>query len=288
MRPGQGAHHGRVIDGAPSSTAWSAAAHRAAHQVLDGARIFPDPMAIRILGEDAERAVQRGRDPAQRPMRLFIAARHRVAEDAVAVAVAAGTRQVVVLGAGLDTFAYRPRFPGLDVVEIDHPSTQEWKRRRLSETGIDVPAGVRYAGVDFERTDLESALDAAGIDRSGRPVFLWLGVLPYLTRPTVLDTLQTLARIPGATAIFDYPNPADQLSERGRDWHARRAAAVRDLGEPWLTFFDNGELADVLAGLGWQVVDRVGPREIAVRWFGAPPETPARSGGHIAVVRSAG
>ena len=164
-----------MIEGRPSSTAWSAATHRAAHQVLDGARIFADPLALPILGRDAKGAVERGRSDARRPMRLFIAARHRVAEDAIAAAVRAGTRQVVVLGAGLDTFAYRNPVPQVSVMEVDHPDTQAWKRQRLHDAGIPVPTATRYVGVDFETTDLETALAGAGIDRDGRPVFVWLG-----------------------------------------------------------------------------------------------------------------
>lgn len=277
-----------MIEGRPSATAWSAAAHRAAHQVLDGARIFADPLALPILGDEADRAVDRGRADAQRPMRLFIAARHRVAEDAIAAAVGAGSRRVVVLGAGLDTFAYRNPYPQVPVIEIDHPSTQAWKRQRLHDVGIPVPATTRYAGVDFETTDLATALNHAGVDRDARPVFLWLGVVPYLTRSAVTDSLRVLAGYPGATAIFDYPNPVDQLPERARGWHEHRAAAVSALGEPWLSAFDDDDLAELLADTGWRVRDRVGPREIAVRWFGAPADTPPRAGGQIVVVTVAG
>lgn len=280
-----------MIEGRPSATAWSAAAHRAAHQVLDGARIFADPLALPILGDEAGRAVDRGRPQAQRPMRLFIAARHRVAEDAIAARVGlgarAGTRQVVVLGAGLDTFAYRNPFPEVPVIEIDHPITQAWKRQRLHDAAVPVPPSTRYVGIDFETTDLATALDQAGVDGDARPVFLWLGVVPYLTRSAVTESLRVLAAFPGATAIFDYPNPIDQLPERARAWHARRAAAASALGEPWLTSFDNDELREMLAGLGWRVRDLVGAREIAIRWFGAPAETPARSGGQIAVITAA-
>ena len=94
--------------GQPSRTARAAATHRAVHQILEQGRIFADPLALRILGEDGE-ALAREADgvPLRRGMRLFIAARTRFAEDALARAIGQGVSQLVVLGAGLDTYAYR-------------------------------------------------------------------------------------------------------------------------------------------------------------------------------------
>ena len=133
--------------GGPSRTAWGAAGQRATHQVLEDGRIFRDPFALTILGADAEGVVANARAlPRRTPMRIFIAVRHRVAEDALAHHVAEGTRQVVVLGAGLDTFAYRNPFGdnGVRVFEIDHPATQQWKHDTLARTGIPVPDSVTY------------------------------------------------------------------------------------------------------------------------------------------------
>jgi methyltransferase (TIGR00027 family) len=160
--------HGRA-----SRTAYSAAQYRAAHQVADGGRIFTDPLATRILG--AETVVDNA--PGRRAMRLFIAARTAFAERALAEAVARGTRELVVLGAGLDTFAYRNPYPGLRVVEVDHPDTQAWKRERLAEAGIAIPPTLSYVPVNFETQSLADRLTVAE-----RTFFLWLGVVPYLTR----------------------------------------------------------------------------------------------------------
>ena len=205
--------------GGPSRTAWGAAGHRAAHQVLEDGRIFRDPLALRILGDDADGVVDNARaTPRRTPMRIFIAVRHRVAEDALARHVADGTRQVVVLGAGLDTFAYRNPFAdnGVRVFEVDHPATQEWKRDTLARTGIPIPDAVTYAPVDFETDDLATRMAASGVDLAAPTFFLWLGVVPYLTREAVDATLRVVAAVPGAGAAFDYPNPVDQLSDRSR------------------------------------------------------------------------
>ena len=166
----------------PSRTALAVAAYRAAHQTADGAGIFADPLARIMLGPDADAVMARfeAADPARRRMRLFVAARSRFAEDRLALAVARGVRQAVVLGAGLDTFALRNphREQGLRVIEIDHPATQAWKRKRLAQAGIGVPAEVTFAPVDLEREDLAAALVAAGFEMERPAFFHWLGVVP--------------------------------------------------------------------------------------------------------------
>jgi methyltransferase (TIGR00027 family) len=128
--------------GKPSRTAWVAAVHRAAHQVLEQGRIFADPLALRILGVDAETVAREAEErPSGRRMRIFIAVRTRFAEDALTAAVERGVRQVVVLGAGLDTYAYRCEWRDrLRIFEVDYPATQAWKRQRLEDAAISVPA----------------------------------------------------------------------------------------------------------------------------------------------------
>jgi methyltransferase (TIGR00027 family) len=169
--------------GRSSLTAHSAAVHRAVHQVSEQGRIFFDPLAVRILGEDAGALA---RDAEQRPhsrrMRIFIAARTRFAEATLAAAVERGVKQLVVLGAGLDTYAYRGAMRDrLRIFEVDHPATQAWKRERLAEAGIKIPERLTFAPVDFERETLAEGLAAAGFDPAQRSFFTWLGVVPYLT-----------------------------------------------------------------------------------------------------------
>src|SRR4051794_25821746 len=155
----------------PSRTAMRVAIRRAAHQLLDTPRVLEDPLAIPILGETATAELkarlsdQNGR--VSRAIRAFIVVRSRVAEDALAQAVSRGARQYVILGAGLDTFAYRNPFPPdkLRVFEVDHPATQAWKRRKLAEAGITVPPSVTYAPINFESQTLANGLTAAGWGR---------------------------------------------------------------------------------------------------------------------------
>ena len=189
--------------GQPSRTALGAATHRAVHQVLERGYIFADPLAVRILGTDAEFAVRDAeKDPSRRRLRLFIAVRTRFAEDALTVAVARGVRQLVVLGAGLDTYAYRAAFgESLRVFEVDHPATQAWKRQRLAEAAIPIPSTLTFAAVDFEEKTLGEGLSAAGFDPAKQTFFTWLGVVPYLTEQAVFSTLSYIADLPGGTTL---------------------------------------------------------------------------------------
>ena len=169
-----------LVAGEPSRTARGAALQRAAHQILETPHVFDDPLALRIFGAEGVawlgRNLENYRSAASRSMRAFLVVRSRYAEDELARAYARGVRQYVVLGAGLDTFAYRNPHRRLKVFEVDHPSTQAWKRSRLQEQSIDIPRSLTFAPVDFETQTLASGLRAAGF-RADRPAFFsWLGV----------------------------------------------------------------------------------------------------------------
>lgn len=169
-----------------SHTALSAAVHRAAHQLLEHGSIFDDPLALPILGEEGARLVRESAEqPDSRRMRLFIAARTRFAEEALRTATERGVRQLVILGAGLDTYACRgSRRDGLRMFEVDHPATQSRKRERLRVAAIAIPAALSFVAVDFERDALAQRLAAAGFDAGEAAFFTWLGVVPYSARPS--------------------------------------------------------------------------------------------------------
>ena len=270
--------------GEPSRTARAAAFHRAAHQVLEHGRIFADPLALRILGEDADTVAREAQlHPSARRMRIFIAVRTRFAEDALAAAFERGVRQLVVLGAGLDTYAYRGALRDrLRVFEVDHPATQAWKRQRLAEAAIPLPASLMFAPIDFERETLAEGLAAAGFDQARPTFFTWLGVVPYLTEEAVWSTLGFIAGLPnGAHVAFDYGNPPDSLSPEMRASHDRRAAHVVELGEPWISHFESDQLRAQLLSLGFSEVEDLGPREIASRYFPHRLTSAPDRGGHV-------
>jgi methyltransferase (TIGR00027 family) len=270
--------------GMPSRTAWAAAAHRAAHQVLEQGRIFKDPLAVRILGDDAENAIRDAEQhPSRRGMRHFIAVRTRFAEDALPAAVEKGVRQLVVLGAGLDTYAYRSTLlDRLRIFEVDHPATQGWKRERLEEADIAIPVSVTFTPIDFEHETLDAGLSAAGFDVSLQTFFFWLGVVPYLAEEAVWSTIEFVSGLPNAAHIvFDYSDPPASLTPEWRERHDKRAAHVAELGEPWRTYFEADQLHSGLLAMGFTEIEDLGPRQIAARFFPHRAADFPDKGGHI-------
>ncbi len=257
----------------PSVTAQRVAMRRAAHQLLDRPVVLDDPIALRIIGDDA--AARLRADPLAfehgritRSLRAFLVARSRTAEDELAAAVARGVRRYVVLGAGLDTFAYRNPFPDVRVFEVDHPATQGWKRERLHLAGIAVPEHVTFAPVDFAAEDLADVLVRAGLDRRTPTFFSWLGVTPYLVPDAVRATLRVAAEFArgGGGIVFDYALPRESLGLLERMVFDRFARRVEAAGEPWHGFFDPAALAADLRQMGFEPED-LGPLALNARYF---------------------
>jgi methyltransferase (TIGR00027 family) len=277
--------------GEASRTALGAAAQRAAHQVLERGFIFPDPLAVRILGaESGELIARAAADPSSRKLRLFIAVRTRFSEDALVTALSGGVRQIVVLGAGLDTFAYRGAVQeNVRIFEVDHPATQKWKRKRLAEVAIPVPPALTFAPVDFEREALGSGLECAGLDPDQRTFFSWLGVVPYLTKPVFLETLRYIANLPaGGEVVFDYANPWSGSAQAARNAdHDALALRVASVGEPFKSYFETEALLATLVGLGMSDIEDLGPVQIRARFFPNYRGTSGNNiGGHIMRVAS--
>jgi len=215
-------------------------------------------------------------------MRRFIAARSRFAEDSLATAVGRGVRQYVVLGAGLDTFAHRNPFTdeGLRVFEVDHPATQAWKQRRLDDAGLAAPASLTFAPVDFERQTLADGLAAAGFDAAAPAFFSWLGVVVYLTRAAIRETLSFIAGLPVGEVVFDYGEPVSAFPEgRLRSLQIARAQRAARMGEPWISRFDPPELAALLREIGFNELEDLGPAQIGRRFLGV--ERREGPGGHL-------
>jgi methyltransferase (TIGR00027 family) len=272
--------------GQASLTALGAAGHRAAHQVLERGFVFADPLALSILGQDADDAIALARErPERRPLRLFIAMRSRFAEDSARRPIERGVRQILVMGAGLDTFAYRlERTQDLQVFELDHPATQADKRRRLAEAQIAEPSHVAYVAHDFDRGSMTGALKAAGFDPDRGAFVLWLGVTPYLTEEAVFATLGELARLPGGTeVVFDYANPPHAIEEKpARDFHRAMAERVAASGEPFRCYFDSAELHARARKLGFSEIEDLDRAALVKRYL---PDLPIAArpgpGGHV-------
>jgi len=266
----------------PSRTAFGAAVLRAAHQVLEDGRVFRDPLALRIVGADAQ-SLRAEADSTTAGLRRFVAARQRFAEDALAIARTRRTTQLVVLGAGLDTYAYRCDASGLRIFEVDHPATRVWKRKLLADAAIAVPDAMTFVPVDFERDTLATKLCDNGFDPTRRSFFTWLGVVPYLTHPALVATLGFIGSLAGgAEVVFDYINPPATVADP-----ARRAALVTvnervaSLGEVVRSEFETDALHADLAALGFRTIEDLGPAEIARRFFGAPAGARPDRGAHM-------
>ena len=268
-----------------SRTALMIARQRAAHQVLDHGAILNDPFAMRILRED-EKDVLRfaNAHPLASIGRLFTAARSRIAEDALAEAVEGGIRQIVILGAGLDTFALRNPHSArrIRVYEVDHPATQMWKRERLAEAQIALPQWLVFVAVDFERGDLGEKLAAAGFQQTSPAFFTWLGVVPYLTQEAVGHTLGYVSSIPNSEVVFDYMQAPEAFSEELRQLEMKRAEQLERIGERSMSRFEPDGMAAILRLHGFSVIADTSFQEIASRFGGAVQElAPGHAGLHV-------
>ncbi len=254
----------------PSKTALSVALRRAVHQLHDSPLVFNDPIAVQILdstyAESLHAATERRDEPFSLAMRAFLVARSRYAEDNLSAAVATGVHQYVLLGAGLDTFAYRNPHSRLRVFEVDHPATQQWKRELLEAGRVPIPASLRYAPVDFEVQALSTQLEAAGFDANAPAFFAWLGVVPYLSLDAFRATLAFIASRPtGSGVVFDYGQPREALPVAEKLVRDALASRVELTGEPFQLFFTAAEVAHELTG--FTRLEDLGSAEINTRYF---------------------
>jgi methyltransferase (TIGR00027 family) len=254
--------------GRASKTALRAAIRRAAHQLVDTPAILQDPIALPLLGSGFERDLERASHTVARDFRCFMAARSRYAEDHLAEAVVRGVSQYVVLGAGLDTFAYRNPFPSIRVFEVDFPATQQWKREMLQQAGIQLPDNLTFVPLDFEHKALAEGLAEAGFDGGKVAFFAWLGVVPYLTLEGFRATVGAIAKLPVGTGVsFDYCFPPDTLGPQRRKVFDGLAARVAAAGEPFQLFFTAEQLESELRHAGFQRIEQLGTEQLNQLYF---------------------
>lgn len=255
----------------PSRTALGVAIRRASHQLYDSPPlVLNDPIAVPILGERYRPALEEAAASLDErfsvSLRAWLVARSRLAEDNLAQAVGNGVRQYVLLGAGLDTFAHRNPHSDLQVFEVDHPATQQWKRELILSNGLPEPSCLHYVPVDFEHQDLAQQLAIGGLDFAAPTVFAWLGVVMYLTRPAFRKTIDLIGRFPeGSGVIFDYALPRHALAQHELETRDALSARVQSIGEPFQLFFTPEEMKMQLAQ--FQRVEDLDARELNARYF---------------------
>jgi methyltransferase (TIGR00027 family) len=273
-------------EGKPSSTATVVAITRAAHLHFDGVpKVIADPFALKLSGLENEdalriafealRAELSRRSPEfgeayHRDAHARALMRQRYAEDELGRALDKGVSQYVILGAGLDSFAYRRTdlANSLRVFEVDHPATQLWKRARLRALNLTPPANLIFAPIDFEHHTLDQGLRACGYNIETPTFFSWLGVLLYLTEEAIFDTLRFVASgAPGTEIIFDYHVIDDLLDDQGKKMMAVATAFITARGEPGGTRFHPDDLVPRVKQLGFSAVSDFGPEEANARYF---------------------
>ncbi len=236
-------------------------------QNLAKALAFFEPESVAAYPDEAS-ALARVMQIQSTPVTI---SRSRYTEDALEAAAQQGVRQYVILGAGLDTFAFRrpDLMERLDVFEIDHPATQAFKRQRIGELGWECPAKLHFVPVDFSKEDLVTALEQSSYDPKAPSFFSWLGVTYYLTPEAVFTTLRAIASLAatGSTLVFDYMD-TDAFDPECASTQSRRVREItRNAGEPLQTGFDPATLGAELAGVGLRLEENLSPEDIEARFF---------------------
>lgn len=275
----------------PKISAYRVALLRAFHQTEERPPVFVDPLALRVIGEKGRAELsdspEKFRDRLSVGLRVSLAVRSRLAEEEFEAARARGVGQLVILGAGLDTYAYRRPPGGAErIFEVDLPGTQRMKRALLAAEGIAEPQGVVYAAADFERQTLREALAAAGFAFDAPAFFSWLGVAMYLEEAAVLDTLALIGALArGSGVVFDYPVDHALLTERerGAALHLMERLAAR--GEPWKCAFSPDGLREELSRRGFREIADFGPDELNSRYLSGR-EDGLKKGGVTRIARA--
>ena len=262
--------------GKPSYMAEAAARLRAAHQLLDDdPKILLDPLAVSILGPEIEATIQGDLEKFQsatlRRARTLLVVRARYTEDELKAAVYKGIEQVVILGAGLDTLAYRgvEEFRNLRIFEVDHPDTQNWKLERLQIADVPMPKNVCHVGIDFDRESLPQALTNHGFNMTTPTFFSWLGVSYYLQRTSVFDMFNFISTMPiSSQIVFDYLVDESELDEAGKESLASAKRQAKAHSEELRTRFISRELEVELRNIGFRDVVRLTPELATLRYLG--------------------
>ncbi|MCA6122055.1 class I SAM-dependent methyltransferase [Bradyrhizobium sp. WSM 1704] len=286
---------------------------RALHSRSDPSPLLDDPWGDRLVSQ-SERDAMRQRilarmdsDARARALRTpdsileqflltnaaypGVVIRSRYAEDALREATVRGVRQYVLIGAGFDSFALRrPAFSDIvEIFEIDHPATQTMKIQRIRECGITLPSSVHFIAADLAREDLATVLARSSFRKDEPTFFSWLGVTVYLTREANLATLRAVAACgaPGSELVFTYVDQIEFGPGGGRLLHNLNAQAVATLGEPYVSGFDPGEIANDLSRAGLALIEDLDGREMSERFARAGTnmlQPPASL--HIALARA--
>ena len=222
----------------------------------------------RFFEPEIDPAKQEPKELLRRLVNLHIApsplCRAAYTEKALKAAVLTGTKQYVILGSGLDTFAFRkPEFLSkYRVFEVDHPLTQADKRERITRAGWTISDNLTFVPMDFTKDSLTERLIAAGFDPSAKSFFSWLGVTYYLSVEAINTMLSALSSIcaDGSTLVFDYPDEDFFAAPEKRVQNTIMMAKAG--GEPMKSAFSYAELEKLLEKHGFLIYELLTPDDI--------------------------
>ncbi|HOO33947.1 MAG TPA: class I SAM-dependent methyltransferase [Thermotogota bacterium] len=278
-------------NGKKSLTALMASFSRAYHSKNNSAKIFDDFLAESLLTPEEYEAIAQNlingadffggtsiKDFSEAEKLRWIVqtqlaptplARACYCEEALLNEIKIGCKQYVMLGAGMDTFAFRHKelLERIKVFELDHPDTQTFKMERIHLAEWDLPEGLTVVPVDFNREDFSDHLIRFGYDRTKKTFFSWLGVTYYLSKKNISNMLKTLSEISseGSALVFDYADENLFDSKIPRVNHM--VGMAKGAGEPMQSCFTYTELEKILADSGFLIYEHLSPEEIGERFF---------------------
>ena len=253
--------------GASWTARWTAMA-RGMHLLIDDdPKIFEDTLgqALADFPDDDPTGINAPGwvDRENTAIRTHVIWRSRMTEDRLQASIQQGVQQYILLGAGLDSFAYRrpELLQHVAVFEIDQSASQAWKRQKLGELGIPIPGNVHYVPVDFETENLVEKLKQSAFDPRLPAFFSWLGVIPYLNKKATQETLQALlANVGGYCELaLDFVVPMEAISGIDREQMERAMNTAEAAGEPMQGLYHPDELKAMLKEIGFDGVTHISP-----------------------------
>lgn len=273
----------------PDNTAARTALWRALHLEVDAnPPIFEDKIGLQLLAPDKDWRSRPDMDQEfTKRLRASMVARARFMEDLVLEKIDNGVQQLVMLGAGLDSFAERRPEIGsrVQVFEMDQASTQAWKKRRLQEAGYRLPDWLHFVPVDFEHTSWHSALLTSDFDPSLPAIITCAGVSLYLTRAANKETLIRFAALtPGSVLVMSFYLPIHLLEEVDKPLQEIADKGAADAGTPFESFFTPGDLLELAKESGLKTVELVTSEDIRRQYFSGRKDGLLPSSGEIFLV----
>lgn len=255
-----------------SFTAMMTAYIRGIHSKYANHKIFNDFLAYDLIPEEQKKLIEEIMPKEALMNSTASITRSRYTEDCLMKAIETGVEQYVILGAGLDTFAFRypDLLKSLNVFELDHPATQSFKRQRVDKVGWTHPKNLHYISIDFTREDIvnkfNSSLYYSALSKS---FFSWQGVTMYLSKEEVYKTLANIPKVTssGSMIVFDYFS-VDEFNEETTSTDLKKKEKMMNkIGEPMKTGFDPASMKQEMAELGLNLLENLSPTDIEKRYM---------------------